>query len=264
MRSSLTWRAALAALACWLAPSTARADTCLDAGERARVALAERRLLAARSELRACAAPECDEAIRALCDDRLREVNERLPSVVFHLKEPSGADISTATLSVDGTPLDVAIGAEIVLDPGPHHFTIDAGGAREERTLVLLEREKGRRETVVIGAPRPVARAVDTRPPSSAWRTAGFLVLGAGAVGLGIGTAFGIDAIVKERSAGCDASNVCDDPSYRRDARAAARVSTIALAAGAGLAIAGGLLVFLSPRFAVGATVSGATFAGRW
>lgn len=231
----------------------ARADDCLDASDRARSELQARHLLAARMHLHACAAATCEEALRTLCEERLTEVVQRLPTVVFDLKDGDGNDVPDVKIAVDGAAAPEPPGVEMTLDPGAHTFQFDHAGLTEVRSLVLLEREKGRRERIVLGATRLV-RAVlpaptpSTRPEGSSWRVIGAITMAAGAVGLGLGTAFGIMAINEDSNADCDASNVCGDPRSRHDARVHANVSTVSFLTGGALAAAGVALYIFGPR----------------
>jgi hypothetical protein len=232
-----------------LAPASAYADddACLDASEHARELLGKNRLLDARAALRLCAASSCEDAIRLVCDERLAEVVARLPTIIFDAKDHAGADVPGVTLTVDGSPQE--IGREITLEPGEHVFVFDAPGQPQvAERLVLAEREKGRREHVTMGAlPRAAVEAPRVEPLDP-WRIAGWAAIAGGAVGIGIGAAFGITAIGDEHDAHCDSHDVCADPRSRHDARTAATVSTIAFASGATLAAAGAALVLFVPH----------------
>ena len=262
MRAFYTRLPAALIVASSLVAATARADACFDASDEARALLGRRRLLEARAQLRLCAASSCDETVRVLCDERLTEVTARLPTILFDVKDDDGHDLDEVTLSVDGAPYaEGARGAEITLDPGPHVFVFALGSDRlVERRFILVEREKGRREHVVLerraastaSAMPPARDALPVLPASrtSAQATAGWITLGAAAVGLGIGTAFGISAIVKNDDASCNASNVCEDPRSRHDARSAASISTVSFIVGGLLAATGLGLVVFSPKAA--------------
>ena len=255
-KGHIAHRAALV-LAASLVASVAQADQCFDASDEARALLARRQLLEARARLRLCAASSCEESVRVLCDERLAEVTARLPTIIFDVKNRDGHDLSNVTVVVDGTPYaDGALGAEITLDPGQHVFRFETPDATSsEQTFVLVEREKARREHIILGsaiergaAVGPhvdLAAAPEVPAPSFPWRTAGWLTLGGAAVGLGIGAAFGITAITKNDDAHCDANNVCEDPRSRHEARVAADVSTVSVVIGGVLAATGvALLVF--------------------
>lgn len=234
----------------------ARADECLDASERARTELQGRRLLTARAHLRNCAASTCEETIRTVCEERLTEIAQRLASIVFDVKGDDGNDVPDVTLVVDGVPANEHAGAEIMLDPGPHRFSFEWRERVETRTYVLLEREKGRRETVSFARPAGASKLTSEPAPMEArtervggpWRTVSVIGMAAGAVGMGIGTAFGIVAIGKNSDAGCDANNLCSDPRSRHDARISANISTGAFVTGGILAAAGLVLFFFGPK----------------
>lgn len=237
---------------------SACADACFDASDEARALLARRKLVDARGQLRVCAASSCEDAVRVLCDERLAEVSARLPTLVFDVKDHQGRDRTDVELVVDGVPYpDGARGAEITLDPGPHVFVFSASDeAPFEQRFVLMERDKGRREHVVLGRPAaPPSLAVQGVPaqPVTAgaappWRTAGWITVAAGAVALGIGTAYGITAIEKNNDAHCNPSNVCDDPRSRHEARLAANISTASILVGGALAGGGVAILAFGPR----------------
>jgi hypothetical protein len=95
--------------------------------------------------------------------------------------------------------------------------------------------------------------------PGKSQRTLAYIVGGAGVVGVGIGSYFGLRAISKSKSvddlagASCAPNRVCTDPSVAEEqdhARSAARVSNIAFVLG-GAALIGGVVLYLtSPKAA--------------
>jgi hypothetical protein len=263
-----------AVLALSAVTASAGADTCIDASDEARALLARRQLVEARARLRLCAASSCDESVRSLCDDRLAEVTARLPTIIFDVKDRDGRDLTDVALTVDAAPsAEGAIGNELTLDPGPHAFVFSVAGAEPvELRVVLVERDKGRREHVVLGRAREEVLASpkqnDTprseRPLApSPWQTAGWITLGASAVGIGIGTAFGFMAIANNDDAHCDASNVCADPRARHDARVAAGVSTVSFVAGGVLAASGITLLLVAPKTAARAANASVLLTSR-
>ena len=126
-------------------------------------------------------------------------------------------------------------------------------------------------------APPPVARKVELPPPPpppppTGRRTAGFVIGGAGIVGVGVGVGLGVVALGKKsqsNTAGhCDSADTCDPTGLglRSDALTAATGSTVAFVLG-GLAIGGGIvLVATAPRVAPTVTVgpSSASLSWRW
>jgi hypothetical protein len=119
---------------------------------------------------------------------------------------------------------------------------------------------------------RPQAEAWSAPPQrdGSSQRLGGAVLAGAGVVGLGLGTIFGLSAKGKKDDSAvfCDASNACDPPglTLRSDARAAALVSTIAFGAGALALAAGGILFFTAPSAPVQAGMGpgGFSLRGTW
>lgn len=257
-RAAILLGVALAGVSC---PAVADASSCLDAADEARSLFAEHRLLEARSRLLVCAASECEPDVRTLCAERLGEIASRLPTIIVDARDAAGNDLSDVTIAIDGVVHANALAREIALDPGVHVFVFESPKAgRVERRLVLVEREKARRERVTFegdaiprtdvasSTARGASDAARASGASTGWRTTGWIGIAAGAVAVGIGAAFGVHAIAKENDAGCDRTNVCDDPRSRSDARAAADVATIGISVGAVLALGGlALVLFASP-----------------
>lgn len=80
--------------------------------------------------------------------------------------------------------------------------------------------------------------------------TVGLIIAGAGVVGLGLGTVFGVVASSKQSDSGCNGTKCPDDTSKGKldDAISAATKSTVFFIAGGAL-LAGGLtLYFVAPR----------------
>lgn len=240
---------------------TSFADECLDASQEARGLVAQRKLLEARSKLRICAASTCDSSVNQICAERLAEVNDHLASIIFDVKDDAGNDIANVHVSIDAEDRPDPIGSEITLDPGPHTFVFSTDLAPPlTRRIVLAEREKARRERIVIGrppTPEPTRQPLPSasvppapRSTSSVWPTIGWTTIAGGAFGMGLGAAFGIQAIERNSTADCDAHNVCADPRSRHDARSSATVSTTAFVAGGVLIATGMVFLLLPPRLA--------------
>lgn len=234
---------------------SALAEPCLDSSDEARAALKARHLIEARAKLRLCAASECAPEVRTLCDERLAEVTERIPTVIFDAKRADGDDLFDVTITIDSAPRpDVAMGAEVALDPGPHEVVLrDARGSTVERRIVVIEREKARREHFSFGAPELRSRAapevervkvevpVVYAVPRSVVvaQGAGLFALGGATIGALVGTSFGVLAVTRNDAANCDTANVCESPGARSEARVAATVSTVTLLSALGLGAIG-------------------------
>ena len=263
---------ALFAAAGLLAAPTARGNDptladCIGANESAIRLRNDHRLREARAQLLVCAALTCPAEVRAECERRVGAVNAAIPTIVFEVKDAAGNDMSAVTVTMDGKPLAARLeGTAISLDPGEHRFHFEVSGKPPvDKTFVLLEGEKDRRERIVFAptATRPstatVASATTSAPaaagrggehaPSSGGsplKTWGFAALGAGAAGLATGAIFGGLAIASKQSANCDANGYCSAGPLS-DARTQGTVSTIAFVAG-GVFLASGLaMVLLAP-----------------
>ncbi len=114
-----------------------------------------------------------------------------MPSIVFQVKDNAGTDLTGVRVAIDGRALaEKLTGTAIAVDPGEHRFVFEAEGMPAlERTVIVREGEKARREGVVLGAlqatrggPAPI-----TATDGHAQRVAGLFVGGAGALGLVVG-----------------------------------------------------------------------------
>jgi hypothetical protein len=213
--------------------------------------------------------------VRSDCTKRLDELEAAQPTVVFEVKDASGADVVAVKVTVDGTPVSRAQdGTPVPLDPGQHVVTFEASGFPSvTRTLILVEGVKGRREHVVLepasGAPVqaqlstiPVPRTESSTTGSNEDRghgrgtqkILGLTFAGAGVVGVVVGSVFGAMTLSKKS----DQENVCGSACTAGPYAQAASdhstgitdstVSTVAFIAGGALLAGGAVLFFTVPR----------------
>jgi hypothetical protein len=192
-----------------------------------------------------------------------------------------GSDVAGLQVKRDGEPIGHAeFGLGIPIDPGSHSIEASAPGKATLSTKVdVAKGQTDARVTVTLAdAPTPPASS-DTagstsssttastgEPPpekpassgGSTQRVIGLVLIGAGVVGVVVGSIFGLQAKSKNdealQSQNCRTSSLCTQQglTLTNDAKNAATISTIGFAAG-GAAIAGGLIVWLlapssSPR----------------
>jgi hypothetical protein len=240
---------------------------CIAASDRGIDLRKQGKLIDARKSLATCAVAACGVDIKESCEKRLTEINAALPTIIFVPKSGVGGDIGGVKATMDGTVLAEALdGRPFTVDPGRHTFRFElAGQAPVEKTLVLSETEKDRRETIVIG---PLPAPVDTPTTSLATptasdvgassrsnlKTAGYVVAGAGIVGIAVGSVFGILAISDNNAAGCDANSFCANPSKRTAAQGVATGSTVGFVAGGVLLAGGVVLVLVAPKHGASTT----------
>jgi hypothetical protein len=190
MRAALLFVATLATVISSVA--TVRADdkqVCTDAYSAAQPLRRDHKLLAARTQLRLCVRQECSPLLKGQivtdCTEWLTDVEAKLPSVVFSAKDGSGADITNATVSMDGAVIAKALdGQAIDIDPGQHTFKfVVPGQPPVEVKVVATVGSKNRLVTATIGAPpaSPVDRTPAAPPASYTW--IGWVATGALAVG---------------------------------------------------------------------------------
>jgi hypothetical protein len=252
------------------APESLAADPtmaeCIRANEASISLRGNDHLREAREQLLVCAARACPGEIRTQCERLLVEVNASIPTIVFEAKDAAGSDLSAVRVSMDGKPLtDRLEGKAIAIDPGNHSFHFESPGLPPvDGSFVLHQGEKERHERIAFpppaataGAPEPPATPRTTTPvapvaretptsSSSALKTVGLVTAGAGLVGIGIGTVFGLMAISDKSSANCDSNGYCD-PGHLHDARNHGDASTAGFVAGGVLLAAGVALVVFAP-----------------
>jgi hypothetical protein len=263
MRSAILLAATLAALGL---SSGARADdgaACGDAFDQSQVRRSDGKLLEARTLFRVCSSPTCSRTQQKLCSEWLGDMEARVPSFVLSAKDGSGADIVDVSVTMDGVQVATKLdGRELEVDPGPHSFVFQrADGSKAETTAVAVERGKGKVVAVTLGQPAapalppsalPVPAYASTPPgptrgASSSWKTAGWVLGGAGVVGVGVGTILGFVAISDNNAAQCNASHQCLAGPLS-NARGAALGSDIGFIGGAVLLAGGAALVLFGPN----------------
>jgi hypothetical protein len=207
-----------------------------------------------------------------LARKRAQALEPRLPKLVVDVVgAPAGLEVKRDGLAIGAA----AWGTPIPVDPGTHRISATAPGKGTWETTIATAEGKVAHVAVprdlppaaVAAAPVPIgpqpeAPATATTPandfPSpvveqngAAQRTVGWIVAGAGVIGVGIGAGFGLSSIGKRNDSRshcvgdqCDAAGV----SLRDDAIRSGNIATIATIAG-GAFVAGGLiLVLTAPR----------------
>jgi hypothetical protein len=234
-RASLTTLAVMTVIVVATRPAHAADPTmseCLSANESAIKLRGDHKLRQSRDQALTCSASSCPEEVRETCQLRVRDLNAAIPTMVFLAKDEARQEIVAVKVSMDGEPIgDRLDGAAIAVDPGQHKFSFEAAGRRPvERSLVISEGQKDRRETIILSASANIASAPPTSLPTPATtnpapatpsvaavspastdeasgesapavgpagqgqRVGGIVVGAAGVVGLGLGAVFGIVA----------------------------------------------------------------------
>ncbi len=274
---------AVGLLALVAVPAIARAeptkDECVDADTRAQVARRAGKFRDARAQLDICVSPSCPAVVRSDCTERLDEVLRNAPTLVFDVKDASGADISATAITIDGKPLVERLdGKAVPVDTGEHTLVFTSQG-HLPRTLhvVVSDGDKDRRVPIVLGQPAeeqqtssPTTEApthpthpttTDANEPETPMaghplRIPGVVIAVVGLVGVGLGIGFTAatysswNASQQECSAAVAPSCPAHDQAAidHDNAVTYATAATISFIAGGALAAAGLVLAITAPR----------------
>lgn len=223
-------------------------------------------------------------------EERAEALRPRLPKLSIQVPDAVRA-VAGLSIQRDGTSVGEAQwGSAIPINLGAHVVTATA--PRRQRVEVKVEATtEGQTVEVIVPAllpaapppppPPPLVVAPPPPPPpppppATGRRTAGFVLGGAGVVGVGIGIGLGVLALDKKSASNandnCDAADTCNPTglSLRSAGLAAATGSTVAFIVG-GLAVGGGIVLIATapgrdgghaPAIAVGP--GNASLSWRW
>jgi hypothetical protein len=205
---------------------------------------------------------------QAAADAAKKEANALLPALSYlTVIVPPEVAAEGVDVTRDGEPVPrAAWNTSVPVDPGPHTVVAQAAGHKGWTANVTVAERAAKVTVTVPLLENDVAPVVAPLPPSAptesrggAQRTAGWVVAGAGIVGLGVGAYFGISALSKNSSndqnvgatGGCLNAS-CQTTSH--DAYVAGNDSTVFLALGGALIATGAVLWLTAPRAARAAT----------
>ncbi|MBX3185214.1 MAG: hypothetical protein KIT72_08210 [Polyangiaceae bacterium] len=201
------------------------------------------------------------QARAEVAEERAKDLEGRL--IRLKLVVPEGVQVDGMEIRQDGVLIDAATwNVATPIDPGPHLLSVSAPGKKE---WVKAFEAEGEQTTLTIDIPMledaPVEETPGPKiptepeparplpPPTNGQRTSGIIVTGAGVIGLGIGTLFGLSARSKWNDADC-ADNVCPTPERQtlaEDAKVHANLSTLFFFGGGVLSAAGIILLLTAP-----------------
>lgn len=209
--------------------------------------------------------------------EKVAELEPLVPTVLFSAA-PGVRGAAGVTLELDTLGLDLAVvGSELAVDPGAHRLTVRAPDrAPRETTFTVKSGERSFPLRIELG---PAANASGAGPTEGGnlQRPVGMALMGVGALGLGLGTFFGVRTL----SLASDAKGLCrsatDCADYRGaldrydSGKSAATASNVFFALGLAAAGAGVVLFVLAPSAAksgiaptVGPGVAGASYTGSF
>lgn len=244
-------------------------EECISANESAQTLRSSGKLRDARAQLLVCIDKSCPGAVRDDCAERLNELERAIPTVVFTTKGAGDVDLTTVHITMDGAPLTERLdGSALDVDPGEHTFEFTAEGYPSvTKQLVIREGSKGRQEIIAFAPTAPPAAPAapisigTTSPPEQGGadadgdtrRIVAYALGGAGILGLGLGTYFGLRAssTYDDASAKCPSGSSSCSPEGvdgGKDAHTQAAISTVGFVAG-GLLLGSAVVLYLTaPR----------------
>lgn len=172
------------------------------------------------------------------------------------IQVPDKARLDGLSVTLDGTPIGAATwGVALPVDPGSHTVRAEAPGHQPfERTLDTAS--GGQREEVSVPPLVATPGAASTKPPAgepastqSFWngRNVGWISIGIGVVGVGVGSYFGVKAFSDwdDRNQACKAGCTPEAKDAGSRASTAATISTVGFAVG-GIALATGTVLIVT------------------
>ncbi|WP_437644285.1 tetratricopeptide repeat protein [Sorangium sp. So ce362] len=195
---------------------------------------------------------------RPIAQARAAALEGRVPRLTIRLAPGAPADTAVQR---SGIPVGAgSLGAPLPVDPGEVQVTATAPGRKQKTFTAQLA--EGAQAELLVAPEEPAAGGASAGPAlppkqgpqgagSSTWRTAGWIGAGVGAVGIGVGAAFGLRALGKkgDAEAYCNEANVCGEQGIRlqEQGTTAGTISTVAFLVGAAALGAGAVLIFTAP-----------------
>jgi PEGA domain len=191
---------------------------------------------------------------------RLAALDKRMPRLTLRLDAgaPPGSRVTRDGVLLGAVSLDTPL----PLDPGAHRVVVRAAGYEERSYDVAVSEAETKEIDVAPGgkielaepprAPEGAAGPAASATASGPWRTIGLVTAGVGAVGLGVGAVYGVQALQKKNdadAAGCSGTQ-CPPGAVasRNAAQSAGDASTIFFVAGAALAAGGATMWLFAPN----------------
>jgi hypothetical protein len=226
---------------------------CLEAHKASQQAQNGGRLVEARALAMNCTSPTCPGLLVADCAGWLKELDQRIPSVVFDIRAQGRPSSEAEVYADDKRVENWTRGEALRLDPGEHRFRFTlAPFAPSSQTVVLGEGMRYRVVTVDFAtaqAMSPGQTVPDrTTVPSRPIPVLAYPLLGLGVVGLGGFIGLGLSGKAEQRHLERTCSPNCTDADLST-MKSRYLVADISLAVGVGSLVGAAILyVFRPPR----------------
>jgi hypothetical protein len=141
-------------------------QVCVSAAELAQRQKSSGKLREERASLLQCARSVCPAIVRTDCTRWLSENEAALPTLVFHVQDERGRDLSDVHVLFDGAPLATRLeGLPLAVDPGEHWLTFERQGSFAlRRQMVIQTGEKNRLVTVMLEDSEPLKSSYERSP----------------------------------------------------------------------------------------------------
>src|ERR1700722_6810474 len=121
-------------IACGLVPRAARgADPkaeCLAAADQGQSLRDDGKYRRAHDAFVTCSRDACPKVVSRSCVQWLRQLDDATPTIVLGAKDDTGADLTTANVTIDGQPLAESLdGKPLPVDPGEHVLHFERSGS---------------------------------------------------------------------------------------------------------------------------------------
>ncbi len=225
--------------------------------------------------------PQGDAAVQRQAQvdaqSELEQLRPQIPRLVIRV---NGASPSDVTLSIDGQAVaSSVIGKPRLINPGSHRVEAQLGAVQKSATVellagkeasVMLELGPGVARNGPVAQPPPIGD--NSSAPSSMRRTLGWVGIGAGGVGIALGSVMGALTISKRASlkdSGCSDTRCPHDKQAQVDRLNTFRsVASVGFIAGGVLATSGIVLLLTAPssehQLAAAVTGESVALTGRF
>lgn len=195
------------------------ADECASKAEEGQSLRDQSKFIEARDDFARCARESCPSVVRKDCNAWVADMDGKIPTVVFAVKDTRGDDVANVSVTVGGKSFTLD-GKATPMNPGPAHLTFESPGlGAAELDVVIREGEKARVVEVTIGKeptdkgggkPSGPVAPVETRTPI-AFVVTPWVMVGLSAASLAtFGALQGIArGELSDIEAGCGATRTC-------------------------------------------------------
>ncbi len=238
---------------------------CMDAASDGQVVRDQGHLLEARAHFQKCAQSECPAPIPSYCGDWLRDVGNKIPTLVIRVVDDDGRDVADASVLLDDRTIELD-GRAVEVDPGKHRIRITRPASKPFETEIIAA--QGEKDRVIVGklvaeqapprTPPPLPPPAPERPARAVVPTSSWTAWGIGAAGLLSFSIFAVKARLDYDSYAASCGQRCST-SERDSVATTVTLADVSLVVGLVGAGVGTVLYILHPKVDAVARSTGMT-----